>query len=332
MALSGVKKAALLLTALDSATAVQLLKSASPDLLAQIAAEMAALDQGGAAATEAHKSIREFFGLMAGGRKGRKDFVKELLDNTVGKDKSGEMLSRVQDLVEAKDPFLPIRSAGVEDIASALSGESPQVAALVLGELPPRKSAQLLPLLDEKVRNAAIQGMTDGLTVAADAKLKVARIIRTRLDAMAVKGVTSGEGVKRQQQLRKVAVLLRGLDAAFRDGLLKSVAAQDSATADAVRKLMVIWEDVPAIADRGLQNVLRSVDSRKLALALVKADEVTSRKIRTNISERAVAMLDEETGLLSHPKTEEVEQAREAILDSLRELNSRGELPLEGAA
>jgi flagellar motor switch protein FliG len=63
-----------------------------------------------------------------------------------------------------------------------------------------------------------------------------------------------------------------------------------------------------------------------MALALMKADEKISAKIRANISERASAMIDEETSLISSPKKEDIEQAREQIVSSMREMNSKGEL------
>jgi len=43
---------------------------------------------------------------------------------------------------------------------------------------------------------------------------------------------------------------------------------------------MVTWDDIPSIADRSLQDFMRSVESNKLAVALHGADEVIMGKIR----------------------------------------------------
>jgi len=48
--------------------------------------------------------------------------------------------------------------------------------------------------------------------------------------------------------------------------------------------------------------------------------------VRANISERANAMVDEELSLLSEPKAEDVTEARETMLNVLRDMNSKGEL------
>ena len=80
------------------------------------------------------------------------------------------------------------------------------------------------------------------------------------------------------------------------------------------------------VADRALQGILRTIDSRKLALSLVKADAELVKKFRSNMSERAAALLDEETSLMSSPKPQDIQQSREQILDALRAVNEKGEL------
>jgi len=75
-----------------------------------------------------------------------------------------------------------------------------------------------------------------------------------------------------------------------------------------------------------MQEGLRGVDAKKLALAMHKADEDIVKKIKSNISERAVATVDEEASLMSAPKKEEIEGAREEIVQALRELNEKGDL------
>lgn len=331
MAAAGVKKAAMLLMGLDAAAAAELLKAAKPEVVTEIAAELAYLRKAGAKDAMGGETIREFFGLLRQGKaRGNGEmFVKDMLENVLGKSKSLEALRRVQELVENRDPFMIVRQASVEDISEVLAGEAPQVAALVLAELPPKKSAQLLGLLPDAVRGEAVKGMTCGLEVAPEARLKVAAVVRHRLDARKQSGQSGVTANRRDGQLRKVAVLLRGLDIDFRKKLLESITQQDKDASTGVQKMMVLWEDMPIIADRALQEILRTIDTRKLALALVETDEAVKQKLRANMSERASAMLDEETSLLSKPKHDDVLASREVILNALRELNNKGDLAFE---
>ncbi len=75
---------------------------------------------------------------------------------------------------------------------------------------------------------------------------------------------------------------------------------------------------------------MRSVESSKLALALHGAEEAIAQKIRSNISERAGASLDEEISLMAEPSEEEVLDAREEVVRPLREGNEKGELRFIG--
>lgn len=338
---AGLRKAASLLMSLPPNAAVELLKAAKPETVTRIAAEMAYLNEAGLESSVADEGTQEFFQRI---RKSAqpprgKEYAQQFLESALGKAKSADAMRQVQDLMLARDPFMQIRNAGVKELSAALAGEAPQVAALVLAELPPQKSMQLLGLLDEKVRMQAVQGMAAGESVSLDAKLKVARMVQNRLDELNKKAAATGVVVggddaeqRHREQLRKVAVLLRGLEKAFRDSMVESIAQQDKATADLVLKLMVQWEDMPLMPDRVLQETMRTIDARKLALALIKADATVNQKIRSNMSERAVAMVDEEISLLSKPKTEDMTAAREVILDALRAINAKGELTFEAAS
>jgi flagellar motor switch protein FliG len=120
--------------------------------------------------------------------------------------------------------------------------------------------------------------------------------------------------------------VLSGLRNDLRDQLLDEIGKYDEEIGSKVRALMITWEDILSIADRSLQEALRSVDSGKLALALYGADKEIDQKIRSNISERAVAMLDEEISLMQEPLEEEVLAAREELVGLLRDANQEGKL------
>lgn len=325
MSPSGKRKAALLLLALDPASAAELLKSARPDMVQELVAEVAHLNASGSKKNDASAApAREFCTLLARktGAAGQKErFLQDMLDGALGAEKSRALMARIGDLVQDRDPFIQVRSLPVEDLAKALRGESPQVAALVLADLPAKKSADLLGLLEEKVRLEAVRGMAAGEEASADVRKRVADLVLTRLAAPSMKS----EG-RKDQQLRKVAILLRGLGSDLRSSLIQSMVAADKEVGQAIQRLMVTWEDITSIADRSLQEVLRGMESKKLAMALMNADAAVVAKLRTNMSERAAAMLDEETSLLSNVKPTDVEKSREAVLNDLRELNANNML------
>lgn len=330
MSASGFRKAALLVMGLEPTTAAELLKSAPPEAVTEIAAELAYLEasgQGGAPA--AAGPVREFFQQLrktAGHSRGDQ-LVRTILEGVLGPARGREVLQRIPRLVEARDPFLPLRSAGPEELGEALKGESAQVAGLVLGELPAKTSVKLLPLLAEDVRKDAVRMMAAAEEAPLEARLRVAGLVRRRLAQTAAAG--GGQESRRREHLRKVALLLRGLGGELRAGLLQAIAGKDAKLSADVQELMVLWEDLPVVADRSLQQAMRGIDARRLALGLVGVGEKIGRKIQANISERQKAALEEETSLLGKPRNEDVTAAREEILKALRELTAQGMLDFE---
>ena len=333
MAETGVRKAALLLRSLDPDVAGELLKAAPPDVVKQIVAELVYMDATGQAADGMQPAV-EFLGLLHGGGGGQlESFLQNMVANAVGRDRSAELLGEVRRLVDGRDPFIPIRQAEVSALAEALRGLHPQAAAMVLMELPPERSAALIPLIEESVRGQAVRRMALGERVSVEAQTRVAGLIRDRLEAQQKAQTQAGGGRPTQaaddNRLRRTALLMRRLRRDLRDSLLESIRQQNADQAREVQDLMVTWEDITILADRNLQDILRTMDAEHLALAIQGADPKVEQKIRSNISERAAAMVDEEISLMRKPKVEDIEGARERILSELRQLNAAGELTFE---
>jgi len=326
MALTGKQKAAMLLMSLDATSAAELLKGVKPEIVQELAVEVAYLDAAGFRGSKESVEVASQFcqALVPQNTFQLKRFLETMLKAAVGNEKAKQIQTQIEDLLRKRDPFMPIRSANAQVLAQILASEHPQAAAVVLSELPPKKSSEVLALLDEKVRIGAVSGMAGVSLVTAEAKKRIAEIVCSRLESMISTGqeqVQAGE-----HPLRKTAVVIRNLAREIRDGLLAAMRERDSQVAEKIEELMVVWEDVLLVTDRSMQEALRGIDAQKLALALYKADEAIVKKIRANISERAAAAIDEETSLMASPKKEDIAKAREELVGIWREMNKKGEL------
>ena len=326
MALSGKQKAAMLLMSLDTLTAVELLKGLDADEIQEIAIELARIDASEQRdVKEQAKVAREFCNTLQKEQSQKfnvKAFLNEMLVNVLDKEKAEQIQSQVKKATEQNDLFSDIRLAGTDELVLALEGEHPQTVAVVLSELPPKKSQEVLSLLNEEARLKAVCKMTNPELMGSGVRQRMASTITKRLKSF--KGETLVE--KPEQTLRKLALVLSGLEKDMRDPMLAEIGKNDEETAAMVKRLMITWEDIMSVADRSLQEALRSVDSGKLALALYGADEDVAQKIRSNISDRAVSMLDEEISLMQEPLEKEVLDAREEVVKPLREANEEGTL------
>ncbi len=319
-------KAALLLMNLDSHTATKLIKGLSPSEVEVLSLEMAHIKaQGHMTAKNKDKVSVEFYkSLVSNKNEGLNlnSFFNETLGNVLGEEKAKKVQSQVRKIMEKRNPFDPINSATNDELALALEEESPQTIAIILSELNPRKAAELLSLLNKDRCFDAVWGMTNPPKLDKNIRERIADVICKRLKGL------KGEVIVQKDDgtLRDIAIMLSDVEKDLRDETLDQLSDHDEETAAMIKKLMITWQDIPTIADRSLQEALRSIDSGKLAIALYQADEEITEKIRANISERACETLEEEMSLMQDPLDEEVFEAREEVVKPLRDANEDGTL------
>ena len=291
MNLSGTRKAATLLMSLDQETAKQLIKDLPSEKVEELALELAELEASGETTTkEQMKIAQEFFRhlqkkkddtVMTGF--GVRGFINNMLISTVGQEKAKQIQSQIKKVTEKKDAFSEIRMATAEELLVALENEHPQTIATVLSELPAKKSQEVLLLLSEEVRGQVVCRMTSREAPGRGVIEKIATIVSSRLKSFESEVIVEKPG-KWEESLRKLAIVLNGLEKELRDKLLEDIQKKDEETCKKIRNLMVTWEDIPSIADRSLQEALRSIETKVLAVALFGAEEEIIQKIKSNIS------------------------------------------------
>jgi len=332
VSLTGRQRAALLLTTLDAATAAEMLKGLDPGTVQELAVELSYLDAAGYRDTKQTAEVARQFCQSLRQEPGFhfKSFLRDMLRNSVGEDQAKRIQQEIQDLLQKRDPFLSIRSTDLQTLAGVLETEHPQAVAVVLSELPPKKGSELLGLLGEGIRLSAISRMTGIGNISPEAKARIAQMVQGRLEST---GSASQAGTavaaRPEQAWRQVAILVRNLDKEIRDDVLDAIGQKDQDAADKITSLMIIWEDLLSVSSRSLQQALRGLDERHLAVAMHEAPEELVRRVKASISERSAVMMEEEKSLLGTPKKEDVRLARQKILNALRDLSRKGELSFE---
>jgi flagellar motor switch protein FliG len=331
MTLTGIQKAALLLTTLDTATATDLLKGQSQQVVQKIAMELSELDlKGQTNGDQASEVTRQFYTELTRPQSGElhiKRFVSSLLQDSAGKEKATELQNKMQQAVIQRDPYVIIADAAPMHLASVLQNESPQAIAIVLSEIPPKLGTEVLSRLDEQKAQMTVWRMAQPTTVSRQTVLRIGETIHKRLTEMQSQqaGQTPEEDTS-TANLRQIALVLGGLNKEKRDALLKTIEGKDDEAANRVRALMVTWEDIPKIEDKSLQEILRQIEASVLAKALQGSDAIIAEKINRNISERMKEMIEEEVSLMGTPKKKDILEAREEMVQPLRDANKSGEL------
>lgn len=323
--LTGKQKAAMLLMSLDSKAAAELLKDVEAEAVQELAVELAHLDAAGFA------NNRQDLGVPRQSCKSRNDFringfLKEILKSSVGNEKTEQIQTGIQELLYKNDPFKSLCSAKPKTVAAILENEHPQTAAVVLTEMPAENKTEVLRFLDWGIRISIVNRMSDCGAMSDQAKSRIAEAVCKRLQAVTSSQANEAVSAQTKPAIRKMAIILRNMGKEIRDSLLSFIRGKDKHTGEMITDLMIFWEDILLISDRSLQKALRRIDIKKLALALVRSDTQFIHKIQSNISETMTAVLNEQMLLMSAYRQDDIEQAREDVVDILREMYEKNEL------
>ena len=327
-ALTGKQKAAMLLMSLDSKSAAELLKGVDAEAVQELAVELAHMDAAGFNNNRQDFGVaRQFSKSLQPGDDFRiNGFLKEVLKSSVGDEKTEQIQTGIHELLYENDSFNSICSAAPETVAAILESEHPQTAALVLSEMPAEKKTEVLSFLDWGIRVSIVNRMSDCGAMSFQAKSRITKVVCKRLEAVTAGNTNGPLSVKSKPSIRKMAVILRNVGKEIRDGLLGVIRGKNKHAGQMVADLMIFWEDISQISDRSLQKALRRIDIKKLALALVRADNQLIQKIKSNIPDTMAALLNEQMLLMSAYQWDEIERAREDVVDVLREMNENSEL------
>ncbi len=123
----------------------------------------------------------------------------------------------------------------------------------------------------------------------------------------------------------RLAEFLALAPSGVRREVLEGVASRDKTLAEAARQAMLLFEDLPRLSDATLRQIVASIDPGTVALALVGAPDVRDVVLNA-VSKRLRGILEVEEEVVKDKPPPDVETARRALEDAMRQLNDRGAL------
>ena len=211
-----------------------------------------------------------------------------------------------------------------EDLIELIKDEHPQTIAIILLHLKTRVAGEVLSKLPDEIKTdvafriANLDKVLPGMVEEID---KVFEDVLKKKDAF-VPQVAGG--------VNRLAEILNQADQISGELILNEIEEVDAELADQIKQRMFTFEDLRLVDDRGLQKVLRRVETRELAIALKAASEEVREKIFRNMSERASEMLREEMEVMGPVRMREVEDAQQTITKIIQDMETKGELIISG--
>lgn len=318
------RSAAVLLLALGEGEAATVLKHLDAKVVQRLGAEMAQLKS--ASRDEVSTVLAGFVNTMEGQadiKVGSDEYVRKMLVNALGDDKASGIIDRI--LVGRPSKGLDVlKWMEPRAIADTIKHEHPQVLAIILAYLDTDQAAKVLAFFPDWLQADILMRIAtlDGVQPAALGKL----------DEMIEKQFAGNSGgmAANLGGPKAAAGILNFIEGTGEGKVIEQIRKADDALCQKLQDLMFVFENLMQVDDRGIQELLREVDSAKLVLALKGADPAMMEKIVKNMSQRAAEMLKDDLESRGPVRLAEVEAAQKEILAVARKLADAGKIMLGG--
>jgi flagellar motor switch protein FliG len=319
--LESTRSAAMLLLALGESEAATVLKHLDAKVVQRLGSAMAQLKQ--ASREEVTDVVGGFVSTMEGQadiKIGSDDYIRKVLTEALGNEKANGIIDRI--LVGRKTKGLDVlKWMDPRAIAEVIRLEHPQILAIVIAYLDADMAAKVLSELPVWLQSEVLLRIAqlEGVHPAALSKLD-----ETIEKQIAGKGASVSANLGGAKSAASILNFMPG-------NALEELRKVDEATAQKLQDLMFVFEDMLKVDDKGIQSVLREVDSARLVVALKGADPNMVQHFLKNMSQRAAEMLKDDLESRGPVKLSEVEAAQKEILSITRKLAEAGSLVIGGA-
>lgn len=251
------------------------------------------------------------------------EYVKTVLRKALGDDKANLLIDRI---MQGGD------TAGIESlkwmdpssVGELLRNEHPQIVAAILVHLDFDQAADVLKTFTERQRNEVLVRVAtlDGIQPSA---LK-------DLNEVMGKVLAGGEKMRKTTLggVKAAAEMINMMGTSVETAVLDYIREADNDLAQKIMDNMFTFDDLAKIDDKGIQALLKEVQSESLVVALKGATPEMREKVFKNMSTRAAETLREDLESRGPVRVSEVEAEQKEMLKVVRRLADEGQIVLGG--
>lgn len=251
------------------------------------------------------------------------EYVKSVLRKALGDDKANLLIDRILQGGDVSG-IESLKWMDPASVAELLRNEHPQIVAAILVHLEFDQAADVLKNFNERQRNEVMVRVAtlDGIQPSA---LK-------DLNEVMSKVLAGGERMKKSMMggVKPAAEIINMMGSAVETSVLDYIREADPDLAQKIMDNMFTFDDLLKVDDRGIQAMLKEVQSESLIIALKGATPELREKIFANMSSRAAETLREDLESRGPVRVSEVEAEQKEMLKVVRRLADEGQIVLSG--
>ena len=322
--LSGTDQAAILLLTLGEESAAAILRHLDVGEVQRLGSAMAALsDVPRDAVSDVLGNLLEAAAQKTAIGFGTADYLRKVLVASLGERKAGSLLDRI---VQGRE------STGIEalqwmdpkTVAQVIRNEHPQIIATILAHLSAEQGAEVMLALPSDLHSDVAVRIAKLEDVPESALKQLDEIVASQTrETKALRSTRLG-GV------RMAADIINLLDTETEAAIMEAIQASDEELGQQIQDSLFVFDNLMGLDDRGMQTLMREVQSDQLALALRGAEPALREKFFRNMSKRAAEILQDDMAAAGPVRLAEVEAAQKEILTAAQRLAEEGQIMLGG--
>jgi len=320
--LTGPEKAAVILLALGEDHTV-IWQQLDDEEIKEISQAMASL--GNVAASVVEQLLVEFISNMsgAGSIMGSFEQTQRLLSSFLDSDKVDNLMEEIRGPA-GRTMWDKLGNVNEAVLANYLKNEYPQTVAVVLSKVKAEHAARVLAALPEDFALECVTRMLRMEPVQREILDKIEQTLRTEF-------MSNLARTSKRDSHEMMADIFNSFDRQTEARFIAALEERNRESAERIRALMFVFEDLSKLDPGGVQTLLRAVEKDQLALGLKGASDSLREMFFSNMSERASKIMREDMESMGPVRLRDVDQAQMAMVQVAKDLAAKGEIMLAGA-
>ena len=319
--LSGPEKAAVILLALGEEHTA-LWERLDDDEVKEISQAMATLGNVSAEAVEA-LMIEFVSGLSGSGSvMGSYEQTQKLLAAFLPKDRVDGLMEEIRGPA-GRTMWDKLGNVNEAVLANYLKNEYPQTVAVILSKVRSDHAARVLTSLPEDFALECVQRMLRMEPVQREILDKIEATLRTEF-------MSNLARTSKRDSHEMMADIFNSFDRQTEARFIGALEERNRESAERIRALMFVFEDLSKLDPGGVQTLLRAVDKDSLGLAMKGASEGLREMFFSNMSERASKIMREDMESMGPVRLKDVDAAQMAMVQVAKDLAAKGDIMLAG--
>jgi flagellar motor switch protein FliG len=209
-------------------------------------------------------------------------------------------------------------------LANYLKNEYPQTVAVILSKIKSDHAARVLGALPEDFALECVMRMLRMEPVQREILDKIEQTLRTEF-------MSNLARTSKRDSHEMMAEIFNAFDRQTEGRFIAALEERNRESAERIRALMFVFEDLSKLDPGGVQTLLRAVEKDQLGLALKGASDALREMFFSNMSERASKIMREDMESMGPVRLRDVDAAQMAMVQVAKDLAAKGEIMLVGA-